>query len=153
MRRVVVMSTLVAAVSGCYVYTAAPPVPAAGTHLVLELNDRGRTGLGDSIGSGAKTVEGTTVASTDSAYSLMVSRVGYLNRQANDWTGERLVIPRMFVSNVQQRTFSKGRTGVAAALVTAAVAGFIASRGLLGSGTGANPDPGGGGKVSSRSTN
>ena len=143
-RRLCMMTLGVAALSGCYVYAAAPPAPATGTDLVLELNDRGRSGLGDSIGIGATMIEGKSAASSDSAYSLLVSRVDYLNRQSNGWSGERIVVPRIFVANAQQRTFSKGRTGVAAALVTAAVVGFIASRGLLGFGSTATVPPGGG---------
>lgn len=135
---------LVAIASGCYVYTAAPSAPAPGTELVLALNDRGRAGLGDSIGSGAEVVEGKSVPSPDSAYSLLVSRVSYLSRQSNDWNGERLVVPKLFVAGAQERRFSRGRTGVAAGLVAAAVVGFISSRGLLGFGSTSSEPPGGG---------
>jgi hypothetical protein len=138
--RLLVLAVCAAAVSGCYVYTAAPPAPAAGTDLLLELNDVGRVGLGDSIGSSARVVEGRSVLSSDSAYTLKVSKVGYMNGQSNDWAGEHLIIPRGFVSNAREKTFSRSRTGLTAALVTAAVAGFIASRGLFGFGnTGEEP--------------
>lgn len=134
----------VAAIQGCYVYAPAPTAPATGSDLVLELNDRGRSGLGDSIGVGATMIEGKSAATSDSAYSLLVSRVEYLSRQSTGWSGERLVVPRMFVSNAQQRTFSRSRTGVVVALVSAAVVGFVASRGLLGFGSTTTVPPGGG---------
>lgn len=143
-RRICTVAAGVAAIDGCYVYAPAPTTPATGSDLVLELNDRGRSGLSDSIGMGATMIEGKTAATSDSAYSLLVSRVNYLSRQSNSWSGERLVVPRLFVSNAQQRTFSKSRTGVVAALVSAAVVSFVASRGLLGFGSTATVPPGGG---------
>jgi hypothetical protein len=139
-----VMAFSVAIVAGCYVYTPAPTSPAPGTHLMLDVSDRGRVGLGDSIGSSARTIEGTAVSSTDSAYSLRVSRVGYLNGQSNSWTGEPLLVSRSFVTNVRDRRFSKGRTWLAATAVSAAAIAFIATRGLLGFGNSSNN--GGGGK-------
>lgn len=142
MGRLFVLAVSVATVSGCYVYAAAPPAPVAGTYLQLELNDRGRVGLGDSVGPAAKVIEGTSITSSDSAYALRVSKVGYLNRQSNSWTGERLVISRMFVNNARERRFSKSRTGLAGTLAAAAVIGFVSSRGLLGFGSNPSEDPG-----------
>ena len=123
-----------AVVAGCYVHTPAPVTPAAGSHLLLELNDRGRVGLGDSIGPSARTIEGTTILSSDSAYTLRVTRVGYLNGQSNNWTGEPLVVAREFVMNATEQKFSKSRTWLTATAVTAAVVAFISTRGLLGFG-------------------
>jgi len=137
------MASAVATMGGCYVYSAAPETPAPGTYLTLDLTDRGRVALGDSIGSGAKGLEGTAVSSTDSAYALRVMRVSYLNGSSNDWTGERLVVPRFLVTNAKQKRFSRGRTWAAAAAVGAGVVAFIASRGLLGFG-GSESDGGNG---------
>lgn len=133
--RLSVLAVSVAAVSGCYVYTPAPSAPAVGTHVLLEINDRGRVGLGDSIGSGAKMIEGTTIMSPDSAYALRVSRIQYLTGQSNSWTGERLMIPRMFVTNAREEKFSTSRSVLAGTLVTTAIVTFITSRNLLGFGT------------------
>ena len=133
------------AVDGCYVYSAAPEAPAPGTHLVLGLTDRGRVALGDSVGPGASSIEGTTVMSTDSAYSLRVTKVSYLNGQSNNWTGEALLVPRSVVTNAREQRFSRSRTWVAAAAVGGGLIAFIASRGLLGfgsgGGSGKNPPP------------
>jgi hypothetical protein len=131
-----VTAFLVAVLSGCYVYSAAPAAPPPGTYLLLDLTDRGRVALGDSIGSGARALEGTAVSSTDSAYSLRVTRVSYLNGQSNSWTGERLVVPRDLVTNAKEKRFSRSRTWIAAAAVGAGLVAFIASRGLLGFGSG-----------------
>jgi hypothetical protein len=126
---------LLATAGGCYVYTAAPTNPAPGTELLLELSDKGRVGLGDSVGSGAQAIEGTTVASTDTSFALRVSHVSYLNGLSNKWSGENLLVSRDFVSNAKEKKFSSGRTWTTAAAVGAALVAFIASRGLFGSGT------------------
>jgi hypothetical protein len=132
-----------AVIGGCYVYTPAPVAPAAGSHLLLELNDRGRVGLGDSIGPAATVIEGTTIFGSDSAYRLGVTRVGYLNGQSNKWTGEPLVVSKEFVTNAREEKFSKSRTWLTAGAMTAAAVVFISTRGLLGLGSGSK-DPGNG---------
>jgi hypothetical protein len=124
------------AVEGCYVYTAAPEAPAPGTHLDIGLTDRGRVELWDSVGPGASSIEGTSVMSTDSAYSLRVTKVSYLNGQSNSWTGEALFVPKRLITNATEQRFSRSRTWVAAAAVGGGLIAFIASRGLLGLGRG-----------------
>lgn len=142
-RRWCVIALAVGVTTGCYTYAPAPAAPAPGSILLVQLNDKGRVGMGDSIGSGARVIEGSSVMTTDTAIGLKVSRISYMSGMANTWSGERLVVPRMFVENVQQRTFSKGRTWLMGAAVTGAVAAFIASRGILGSGS-SSKDPNGG---------
>src|SRR3979409_2307951 len=115
--------------SACYVYTPAPAAPGPGTRLLLELNDRGRVGLGDSIGPSGQVVEGTVASNSDSAYSLRVMRVGYLNGQSNTWNGEPLRVSREWVGNATERRFSKSRTWLSASAVSLAAVAFIASRG------------------------
>jgi len=136
--RLVALAFSAAAVGGCYVYSPASGSPAAGTHLLLELTDKGRVGLGDSIGPAAVVVEGTAIATSDSAYSLRVSKVGYLNGQSNNWTGEPLVVEKSFVARAMEQRFSKSRTWATATGVGAAAVLFIATRGLLGFGSGSN---------------
>jgi hypothetical protein len=141
--RACVLACSAAVVAGCYVYTPAPVTPAVGSQLRLELNDRGRVGLGDSIGPAAQTIEGTTIFDSDSAYKLGVTRVGYLNGQSNKWTGEPLLIAKTFVTNATQQKFSKSRTWLTATGLTAAAVAFISSRGLLGFGSEAKTGGGG----------
>jgi len=129
--------------SGCYVYGPAPGDATPGMRVLLELNDRGRVGLGNSIGPTGGVVEGTVQSNSDSAYSLLVRRVEYMNGQSNAWNGERLIVPKEFVGNARERTFSPSRTWLAAGgLVLAAVA-FISSRNLLGFGSGSKGSGGG----------
>lgn len=137
------MALLIAATSlaGCYVYSAAPPAPPVGTSLVLELNDQGRVGLGDSIGSSAQSIEGASISSPDTAYGLRVSRIRYLSGQANAWAGEELFVPKVFVGNVRERRFSKSRSLLTGLAVAAGVTAFIASRDVLGFGSSPKEGP------------
>lgn len=130
--------------AGCYASMPVHGTPAAGTTLVLDLNDRGRVVLGDQVGPSATKIEGEVASASDSVYSLRVRSVSYLNGQANRWSGEPLTVSTNLVSQATQRTFSRGRTtllGVAAA-VTLAV--LLKSTNLLGSSSGGdkgNPPP------------
>lgn len=127
--------------SGCYVYTPVATTPEPGARLAFDLNDRGRVGLGDRIGVSASKVEGTLKSNGDSAYQLSVISVEYLNGQRNNWTGEPLTVAREFVGGVKQRQFSRSRTWLTAAALTAGSIVFIVTRGLLGFGS-AERDPG-----------
>jgi len=129
--------------SGCYVYGPAPGDATPGTRVLLELNDRGRVGLGNSIGPTGGVVEGTVQSNSDSAYSLLVRRVEYMNGQSNAWNGERLIVPKEFVGNARERTFSPSRTWLAAGGVVLAAVAFISSRNLLGFGSGSKGSGGG----------
>jgi hypothetical protein len=126
---------LLGVTSACYVYTPAPTPSVPGTRLLLELNDRGRVGLGDSIGPSAQVVEGLVASNSDSAYTLRVVRVGYLNGQSNNWNGEPLFISREFVGIAKERTFSRSRSWLTVGGVSLAAVAFISSRGLLGFGS------------------
>lgn len=132
---------------GCYVYTPVAASPLPGSRLALELNDRGRVGLGESIGSAATSVEGVLQSDADSAYRLKVVSVGYLNGQSNQWSGEPLVVSKQFVKDVRARQFSRSRTFLTAATLVAGAVVFIASRGLFGFGSSEKaPGPGEGGQ-------
>lgn len=129
------MMFLLGVSSGCYTYSpvAAPPSP--GTELRIDLNDRGRVGLGEAIGSSAENLESVLTGDTDSAYAVRVVSVTYRNGQSNRWNGEPLVISKQFVSGMSERRFSRSRTFLAAAGFAAAAVVLIVSKGLRGGGT------------------
>ena len=129
--------------SGCYVYGPAPGDATPGTRVLLELNDRGRVGLGNNIGPTGGVVEGIVQSNSDSAYSLLVKRVEYMNGQSNAWNGEKLIVPKEFIGNARERTLSPSRTWLAAGGVVLAVVAFISSRQLLGFGSGSKGSGGG----------
>lgn len=130
--------------SGCYINTPVVAAPAPGDRLDLELNDRGRVGLGHSVGPAAITVEGMLQSQTDSAYNIRVASVVYVNGQSNKWNGEPLTIQRDFVKDVSERKFSRSRSFLAAGILTAGVLAFAVTRNILGAGN-SDRDPGGGG--------
>lgn len=122
-------------VGGCYVYPPVVTTPAPGAELRLDLDDRGRAGLGNLIGPAAASVQGVLQNGSDSAFALKVTSVTYMNGQSNKWTGERLVVPKAFVISMRERKFSRSRTWLTSAGIVGVVGGFIVSRALRGTGT------------------
>lgn len=131
--------------SACYTNTPVVAAPVPGARLDLELNDRGRVGLGENVGPAAITVEGLLQSQTDSAYTIRVASVVYVNGQSNKWNGEPLTVQKDFVKDVSERRFSRGKSFLAAGIVTAGVLAFALSRNLLGAGNADRDPPGGGG--------
>ena len=127
--------------TGCYTVVPLQTMPVPGNTLVMDLNDQGRSALGASIGSAASQVEGVLQSKTDSAYVLGVTRVGYLNGQSNRWTNEPLTIRSDLVRELRQRTFSRSRTALVTGIAVGALAAFIATTSLIGSGNGKDKDP------------
>ena len=129
---------------GCYSTVPVTGVPATDAVLILDLNDRGRVALGDSIGPSASRVAGELQAVRDSSYVVRVASVQYLNGQSNRWSGEQLTVPMALVRDVRERRFSRARTyGLAAGLVAAVVA-VVVGTDLIGGGgepVGGNPPP------------
>jgi hypothetical protein len=127
---------------GCYTYTPVSTRPEPGTRVALDLNDRGRVALGDSIGTSADRIEGILQPqSGDSAYVLRVKSVRYLNGETNNWTDEPLTVRSEHVRSATERRFSRRRTTIAVASSTAAFVAFVVSRNFFGI-IGPNPDPG-----------
>lgn len=139
------LSLVVPAIAACYSTVPLQPAPAPGTVVLLDLNDRGRAELGDRIGPGATTIEATLDARTDTAMTVRVSAVHYLNGQTNAWTGEPMTIPERLVGQSWQRNFSRGRAAVLGTAVAGALILLIKNTSFLGgSSGGTRSDPGGG---------
>jgi hypothetical protein len=121
---------------GCYTYR--PMVesgPQPGQRVSLELSDQGRAALGDQLGPGVVTVEGTLQGIQGGQYVLGVSRVTTISSGAANWGGERVRIPIGDVARSQLRTFSRGRTALLVGVVVAGLTAFIVTRSLTGGGT------------------
>jgi hypothetical protein len=127
--------TGVASVSGCYTQVPVVGAPKPGTTVVLDLSDRGRLALGDSIGSSAARIQGIVQSSSDSSYVLRVSSVQYLNGQSNRWSGEPLTVRADLVGRTQERQLSRKRTWAAGIGVAAAVLVVLLTTDLIGSGS------------------
>jgi len=143
--RACVLGFLTGVTTGCYAYTPVASPPAPGQQVLLELNDQGRVGLGPSIGSASSQVEGVLQPGMDSAYSLKVVSVSYLNGQRNKWSGEPLVVSRSFVREAKLRQFSRSRSALATGVVIGTALLVILTSSILGGGSpGSGTDNGGG---------
>ena len=131
--------------AGCYTTVPVTSTPQPGEVLVLNLNDQGRVALGPSVGPAVTSIEGMLDTRTDSAYTVKVSSVVYMNGSNNRWTNEPLTIQSNLVRDVRERKFSRGRSALLAGGIVGAAVAFIATRGLLGLGDpGKDKDPGDG---------
>lgn len=120
--------------TGCFHYVPAPGSALRdGTVVSIGLTDAGRIALTEAIGPGVLELGGKVIASDDSTLVLAVSTVEYLDVDTPvRWSGERVAVPRQFVSTVRERQLSKSRSwlmaGVlvvgAALLSTLAIVGF-----------------------------
>lgn len=130
-----VLMVLTGIATGCYSTVPAASAPTPGQVLVMELNDNGRVALGPSIGASATKVEGMLESRTDSAYTVKVRSVVYMNGSNQRWTDEPLTIRTDLVRELRERKFSPSRTALFAAGSVGAVVAFIATRSLLDLGT------------------
>jgi hypothetical protein len=133
--------------AGCYTYTPLHTIPEPGVQVALDLNDRGRVAMADSIGPEIARVEGTLVSKTDSLWVLRMNGTEGIRGGHVKWSGEQIGFRPDHVRSISERKFSKQRTALVAGSAAAAVVAFVASRDLFGFGGGDNDrrDPGGGG--------
>ena len=126
--------------TGCYAGQTLVTAPTAGMRVEVDLNDRGRVAYGERIGQSAARIEGTVEAVSDSAYTVRVANVRYLNGQSDAWGSEKLTVSREYVTRVRERRFSRSRTALLAGGIAAAVIGFVTSLVLSGGASGELPD-------------
>lgn len=149
-RGAVAGALLLPSLTGCYSYgRVAGESAAIGAPVELAITDNGRVALSPTLGTGVLEMRGTLVGRTDSVFVVRVGEVRAINSGALRWTGDTVHVRRDYVSTIEQRQFSRGRTAILAGALTAAVA-LIATRSLTGiGGSGGDgsrvpPDKGGG---------
>ena len=98
--------------AACYTYHPLPANPEPQTRVSIQLSDVGRVGAAKTIGAGTQSVDGSIVATDDTAYRLAVSSVKPLRGPRVRWTGEQVTVRRDYVAIVQERRMSKGRTAL-----------------------------------------
>lgn len=98
--------------------------------MVATFNDRGRVAVADSIGPSAQRVEGTVRARSDSTLLLAIASVSYLNGERTKWAGEAVTLRLNSLGSLQERRFSRSRTGLVVGAAVALVGSFIATRTL-----------------------
>lgn len=145
-RRLAGLAACALILSGCYVYRPIEGAPAPGTRIVLDLNDRGRVALSDSIGASADRIEGEVQSTGDSLYVIRVASVRYTNGARHRWTSEPLGIRPDLVRQLREKRLSRARTAVIASASTAsliilAVTFDLLGSGIEGAGGGGGPGP------------
>ena len=109
---------LVTSTAGCYEYA---PLgrrdPAAATRVDVLLNERGRADFVNRLGPDVLSLEGTLVSRTDSAMTVRVLEVTYINRSTSQWSGEEVVIAENQLRDVRAKRLSKLRTGLMSGLL------------------------------------
>jgi len=121
--------------TGCYTFAPASASVSPGTRVALDLNDRGRIVLADSVGPGPVRVEGLVESLHDSTYLLRVSAVRYAGGATSRWSNEPLGVPAGLVRTVRERRLSRGRTALVSGVAAAAVLAFAITRDLFGDGS------------------
>jgi hypothetical protein len=134
---------LVPQLAGCFQYVGVPATGRpAGAEVAVSITDRGREAMTPMVGSNVRRINGRVVESTDTALVLSVTSVDHLRGLPDQWGGERVAVPRDFISTVGERRLSRGRTAAAMGVVAVAVA--VASRIAIqgfGNGDGGNDRP------------
>lgn len=135
-----------AVLSGCYVYKPVEGAARPGMHVALDLNDRGRVALSDSVGPSADRIEGeVSSANGDSSYIVRVASIRYTNGSKQRWTLEPLTVRTDLVHRVREKRFSRARTALITGASTAALVIFAVTVDLFGfgnEGAGGGPGPG-----------
>src|SRR5262245_50277680 len=115
LRGVVLATTmgLSLAESACYEYSQIPSeniqvVP--GASFSFSLNDQGRAALSDQLGPAVGRVEGRYTGMAGDAYAVDVFAVETLGAGRSHWVGERVQIPRQFVTGISERRLSTSKT-------------------------------------------
>ena len=96
-------------------------VPATGKRIAVVLNDRGRSQLGDRLGSAIDKVDGLLVEGDGVKVTLEVYRTMDLRGNAASWTGERVQLPRDGITGYQERQVSTRRTFILAGTVVGVI--------------------------------
>ena len=132
-------------VCACYgYYPPAALTPGVGAQVALTLNDAGSAEMARLVGPAAEVLEGRISSDTGATVVLSMVRVRQHNGSETAWKGERIAVNKSLVMTMRERRFSRGRTTLAAALVTGGLSAAIAAFG--GNGAGRAPaNPGGGG--------
>jgi hypothetical protein len=137
---VVTACAAAAALSGCYSYRRAPESAPVGAQVAVQINDRGRAALADSLGPSPDRVEGRLLAADDSTITLGVSAVKPRDGERTPWAGERVLLRRSSINDVLERRLSVARSVTVAAGVIGGVIAFFVTRDLIGDSDGGDSD-------------
>ena len=132
--RVLGAAVAVWVLQACYTLQPIPDrnSPPLGLIVAVDITDAGRAALGGSMGPEISQIEGRLAGNEGDVFEIAVTAVRLLRGGEQVWKGEKVQVPRAYVSRMYEKRLSKGRT-VAASAVTVGVIAYFASKGLLGS--------------------
>lgn len=129
--------------TACYSYVPVRSAPRPGAQVALEVTDEGRVALNEKIGPGVVRLEGTLAGVEGDELLVDATTATQLRGYISELGGVRVRLPQRYVTRMDQRQFSRGRTLLVVGGVVAIVAGFFASK-ISGRTTPGDKDPGGG---------
>lgn len=100
--------------AGCYSYLpmqSAPP-PENTPVVALMIGDRGRTLIGERVGSLVEQIEGRIIRRDSAQITMQVHKVIDVRGNHSTWTGEEVVIPNEAVMGYRTRKLSKLKTAL-----------------------------------------
>ncbi|WP_291164548.1 hypothetical protein [Gemmatimonas sp. UBA7669] len=104
---------------------SAPP-PESSPVVALMIGDRGRTLIGERVGSLVEQIEGRIVRRDSMQITMQVHKVIDVRGNHSTWTGEQVVIPNEAVMGYRARKLSKFKTAL---LVGAGVVALVLTLG------------------------
>lgn len=120
---------------GCYtLQPTGGATPEPGTMVALDINDVGRVALGGAMGPEIGQIEGRLLSVDSTQFRVAVSAIHLLRGGEQTWSGEDVRINREYVSFIQERKFSAGRTVALGAVGVGGVAFFV-TRSIVGGGS------------------
>jgi hypothetical protein len=107
--RVLLFLTVVGS-TGCFGYYPAPGAQPAGRDVQVTLSDSGSVVLAAQIGYGAETIFGHVQSDSESRLALLVSGIRQRDGSEVKWKGERIIVPKPLIRDLEERRFSRART-------------------------------------------
>lgn len=135
---------LAASTVGCYTYTPlhTNAAPATGQQVRVELTQTGSDSLSRVVGPSVQSIDGRLMLSSPEGIELGVTQVKMYSGLEQYWKGEAVTVPKPFIANIDERSFSWGKTGLLGGvivLMALAITAGAAGGSLFGGGGGGQP--------------
>ncbi len=144
--RTTILIGLLCLSAGCYNYNPlTTPSPEPGTYVAVSLNDAGSDELARYLGPSVFLVRGRYLGPSEGSEGGLLVSVSAVETKRGDelsWKGETVALPTDFITSLEVRRLSKGRSLLLAGIGAGGLVATTVAFSLLGGGTA--PGPGGG---------